>query len=65
MTGFVSPMAAIVEGRLKLIISFEDGLRETYDLVDDPGELHDIEPEGSIARLRRDLEVYRDLDQYP
>ncbi|MGZ3427344.1 MAG: sulfatase family protein, partial [Polyangia bacterium] len=65
VTGFVSPMAAIVEGRLKLIVSFEDGLRETYDLVDDPGELHDIEPEGSIARLRRDLEVYRDLDQYP
>jgi hypothetical protein len=65
VTGFVSPVAAIVEGRLKLIISFEDGLRETYDLVDDPGELHDIEPEGSIARLRRDLEVYRDLDQYP
>jgi hypothetical protein len=65
VTGFVSPVAAIVEGRLKLIVSFEDGLRETYDLVDDPGELHDIEPEGSIARLRRDLEVYRDLDQYP
>jgi hypothetical protein len=65
VTGFVSPIAAIIEGRLKLIVSFEDGLRETYDLVDDPGELHDIEPEGSIARLRRDLEVYRDLDQYP
>ena len=65
VTGFVIPMAAIVEGRLKLIVSFEDGLRETYDLVDDPGELHDIEPEGPIAKLRRDLEIYRDLDQYP
>jgi arylsulfatase A-like enzyme len=65
VTGFVSPQAAIVEGRLKLVVSFEDGLRETYDLIDDPGELHDIEPEGSIASLRRDLEVYRDLDQYP
>ncbi|HXU70722.1 MAG TPA: sulfatase-like hydrolase/transferase [Polyangia bacterium] len=65
VTGFVSPMAAIVEGRLKHVVSFEDGLRQTFDLVDDPGELHDLEPEGPILRLRRDLEIYRDLDQYP
>lgn len=61
------PQAAIVEGDLKLTKTFEDGLREMYDLRADPGEARDVEPlrAAEAARLERELELYRDLDGYP
>jgi hypothetical protein len=65
VAGFITPIAAIVEGRLKLVMTFEDGLRELYDLVDDPDEKRDLAGETSADGLRRDLEIYRDLDGYP
>jgi len=36
-----SPHLAVVDGRFKYIVS-EDNQRELYNLVDDPGELHNI-----------------------
>ena len=65
VSGFVMPMAAIVQDRYKLIVTFEDGLVELYDLAADPGEQHDLAPHLELPRLRRALELYRDLDGYP
>jgi len=65
MSGFVTPMAAIVMGRYKLVETFEDGLVQLYDLHDDPDEEHDLGAEMSLPRVKRALEVFRDLDGYP
>ena len=65
VSGFAMPMAAIIEDRYKLIVTFEDGLVELYDLAADPDEQHDLAPHLELPRLRRALEVYRDLDGYP
>jgi arylsulfatase A-like enzyme len=61
------PQAAIIEGDLKLTKTFEDGLREMYDLRADPGEERDVEPmrAGEAGALEHQLERYRDLDVYP
>ncbi len=65
--GFVTPMAAITEGRWKLIKTFEDGLRELYDEYSDPDELTNLEPDDRqhLKTLEHELELYRDLDGYP
>jgi hypothetical protein len=65
--GFIIPMAAIVEGRYKLIKTFEDGLRELYDELLDPDELSNLEPErrAVTGKLDAELELFRDLDGYP
>lgn len=67
LRGAAIPQAAIVEGSLKLTKTFEDGLREMYDLSADPGEERDVEPMRATeaGRLERHLELYRDLDGYP
>jgi arylsulfatase A-like enzyme len=65
VSGFVTPMAAIVMGRYKLVETFEDGLVQLYDLHDDPDEEHDLGAEMELPRLKRSLEVFRDLDGYP
>jgi arylsulfatase A-like enzyme len=65
------PMAGIVEDNLKLVETFEDGLLEMYDPVADPLESNDLVPSGSpeverdVARLRKDLALYRDIDEWP
>ncbi len=65
--GFVTPMASIVDGRFKLIKTFEDGLRELYDIFGDPDELTNLEPEDRVhlRTLETELETYRDIDAYP
>jgi hypothetical protein len=63
--GFVQPVAAIVEGRYKLIERFEDRLVQVYDLERDPGEAHPIELDRDGRALRRELALYRDVDGYP
>jgi hypothetical protein len=65
VSGFAMPMAAIVQGNYKLIVTFEDGLRELYDLRADPDEAHDLAPQLELPQLSRALEIFRDLDSYP
>ena len=65
VSGFVMPMAAIIQDRYKLVVTFEDGLVELYDLRADPGEQTDLAPEIRAPQLRRALEIYRDIDGYP
>ncbi len=65
ISGFVMPMAAIVQDQYKLVVTFEDGLVKLYDLRADPGEEHDLAPRLELPQLRRALEVFRDLDGYP
>ena len=60
-----TPMAAIVQDRYKLVVTFEDGLVELYDLRADPDEQVDLASEVRVPQLRRALEVYRDIDGYP
>jgi arylsulfatase A-like enzyme len=61
------PMAAIVEGPDKLVETFEDGLLELYRPERDPAERADLTPSApdDAQRLRRDLALYRDIDQFP
>ena len=65
VSGFVTPMAAIVQDRYKLVVTFEDGLVELYDLRADPDEQVDLASEVRVPQLRRSLEVFRDIDGYP
>ena len=65
LSGFVMPMAAIVEDHYKLVVTFEDGLVELYNLAADPGEEHDLGAHLERPELRRELELYRDLDGFP
>jgi hypothetical protein len=65
VSGFVMPMAAIIQDRYKLVVTFEDGLVELYDLRADPDEQTDLAPEIRAPQLRRALEIYRDIDGYP
>ena len=65
VSGFVMPMAAIVQDRYKLVVTFEDGLVELYDLRADPDEQVDLAAEVRAPQLRRALEIYRDIDGYP
>ncbi len=62
----LSPLAAIVEPRRKLLEGFGNTLDELYDPVSDPGELDDLVPSepDSVARLHRALAVYRDVDDF-
>lgn len=56
-----TPAGAIRQGRWKLLEFFEDGRRELYDLVADPGEAEnriDQDPEVAEA-LYRQLEAWR------
>jgi arylsulfatase A-like enzyme len=57
----------VARSSLKLTKTFEDGLRDLFDVVADPGEIEDLEPThaADAARLERELELYRDLDAYP
>jgi hypothetical protein len=61
------PTAAIVEGELKLSKIFEDGVLTMFDLAADPDEEVDLTScrRADAARLEHDLELYRDLDEYP
>ena len=61
------PMATLVDGRRKLIITFEDGLRELYDPIADPHEQHDLLPAEphEADRLTEEIQLYRDLDGWP
>jgi hypothetical protein len=65
--GFLTPQMAIIEGQLKLTKTFEDGFRDLFDVVADPGELENLEPThaADAAALEHQLELYRDLDAYP
>ncbi len=62
-----SPLIAIVDGRHKLVQSFEGNLFELYDLVNDPDERHDL---FSLAHpafldLAPKLALFRDIDSHP
>jgi hypothetical protein len=63
----LTPMGVVVSGRHKLIKTFEDGLEEIYDVVADPGELRELtgDPPPEVARLRHELELFRDIEAYP
>jgi choline-sulfatase len=61
------PLLAIVEGKYKLVETFEDHLMELYDPFDDPAEENDLltrMPEEA-ARLDDRLQMFRDVDGYP
>jgi choline-sulfatase len=51
------PRRALLDGRLKLI-DFGHGRRQVFDLVDDPGELHDRSAQhpDELAKLGRELD---------
>jgi arylsulfatase A-like enzyme len=61
------PTAGIVEGSLKLSKTFEDGALTMFDLAADPDEQMDLAQgrRTDADRLEHDLELYRDLDEYP
>ncbi len=63
----LSALAVMVDERHKLVASFEDGLRELFDLVDDPHERRDrVADRADVARaMWRRLAIYCDLDRYP
>jgi Sulfatase len=62
----LSPLAAIIEPRRKLLEGFGNTLEELYDPVADPGELDDLAPSerDSVMRLHRALALYRDIDGF-
>lgn len=57
-----TPAAAVRAGPLKMIEWFEDGRCELYDVVDDPGETHDLSAERpeDVARLRARMAAWRE-----
>jgi arylsulfatase A-like enzyme len=61
------PTAGIIEGNLKLSKTFEDGVLTMFDLAADADEQRDlVESRRTDAdKLEHDLELYRDLDEYP
>jgi membrane-anchored protein YejM (alkaline phosphatase superfamily) len=65
VSGFVTPMAAIIEDQYKMIVTFEDNLVELYDVRADPEEREDLASDVRAPQLRRALEIYRDIDGYP
>lgn len=63
---YMQPMAAIVEGRFKLVETFESTIVEVYDPAADPEEKIDratFDP-AETARLRRRLALFRDIDGF-
>jgi choline-sulfatase len=62
----LSPLAAIIEPRRKLLEGFGNTLEELYDPLSDPGELDDLAPteRDTVARLHRTLAIYRDVDGF-
>lgn len=60
---FSMPMLAIVAGRYKLSVTFEDQLAELYDLRRDPEERAPIIAAPEEPALRRMLELFRELDR--
>ena len=66
-SGGSKPMAALVDGRWKLLVTLENDLLELYDLERDPEEAHDLRAErpADTARLSRQLALYRDVDGFP
>jgi Sulfatase len=61
------PMAAVIEDRWKLVVTFAIDLHELYTPLEDPRERDDryarFPEEG--ARLAHELALYRDIDGYP
>jgi arylsulfatase A-like enzyme len=64
---YSTPMAGIVEGKLKLIETFEDHLTEMYNPVDDPEERDNLltRMPKEAAMLDDHLQMYRDVDGFP
>jgi arylsulfatase A-like enzyme len=60
-------MGILVDGNAKLIETFEDSLREMYDVAADPLETVDLVPDdpADVERLRHELALYRDIDRWP
>jgi hypothetical protein len=57
--------AALIEPRRKLIETFEEQTLELYDPVADPAEENELgeSERDTLARMRRQLAIYRDIDQ--
>jgi hypothetical protein len=65
--GASHPMAALVEGELKLIVTLENDLVELYRPEEDPDERIDLRAPlvEEAARLEKELALFRDIDGYP
>jgi hypothetical protein len=61
------PMAALVEDRWKLVVTFAIDLNELYAPLDDPRERDDLYAQfpDEGQRLAHELALYRDIDGYP
>ncbi|MBW2536550.1 MAG: sulfatase-like hydrolase/transferase [Deltaproteobacteria bacterium] len=61
------PLGVIADGHFKLVASFEEGTYQLHDVRADPAERHNLRSADPrrVDRMRRQLAVHGDLDQYP
>jgi hypothetical protein len=58
------PMAALIDDRFKLIVTFENDLVELYRPPDETHDLFTELPQDAV-RMKKQLALYRDIDGFP